>query len=125
MFVFMKQTGMLPVVEHMLGVYKVWYGYRDHFPKKARYTLADKIDTRFISVLELLAVASYQNIGQKAVTLDRAVMGVDVLKFLIRIAWELHILDEKKYTTLSTGIQEAGRQIGAWRNGIKRKTPAE
>lgn len=114
---------MLPVVEHTLGIYKTWYSYRDHFPKKARYTLGDKIDARFLNVLELVSIATYQSPAEKLPTLDRAIMGVDVLKFLLRVAWELKILDDKKYTTLSEGIQEVGRQIGGWRKGLQKKTP--
>lgn len=114
---------MLPVVEHTLTIYKTWYGYRDHFPKKSRYTLGDKIDTRFLNILELVSIAAYQSQEEKLPTLDRAIMGVDVLKFLLRVAWELHILDDKKYTALSDGIQEIGRQIGGWRKGLQKKTP--
>lgn len=115
---------MLPVVEHTLSVYKTWYGYRDHFPKKSRYTLGDKIDNRFIHVLELISVATYQEPAEKLPTLTRAIMGVDVLKFLLRVAWDLKILDNKKYAVLSDEIQEIGRQIGGWKKGLeKKKTP--
>lgn len=51
-------------------------------------------------------------------------MGIDVLKFLLRVAWELKILDDKKYTKLSEGIQEIGRQVGGWRKGLQTKTPS-
>lgn len=115
---------MLPVVEHTLTVYKTWYGYRDHFPKKSRYTLGDKIDTRFLNVLELISIATYQSKEEKLNTLNRAIMGIDVLKFLLRVAWELKILDDKKYTKLSEGIQEIGRQVGGWRKGLQTKTPS-
>lgn len=119
----MTKNTLLPVVEHTLSVYKIWYGYRDNFPKKARYTLGDKIDARFLNVLELVSIATYQGPVEKISTLDRATMGVDVLKFLLRVAWELHILDEKKYATLSDGVQEVGRQIGGWKKGVQKKTP--
>ena len=108
----------------MLTAYKIWYGYRDHFPKKARYTLGDKIDIRFINVLELLSIASFQNSREKIVSLERALIGVDALKFLLRIAWEIHILDDKKYSALSGSVQEVGKQIGGWKKGLEKKTPA-
>lgn len=94
-------------------------------PKKSRYTLGDKIDTRFLNVLELLSIASYQGQNEKLSTLDRAIMGIDVLKFLLRVAWELHIFDDEKYAILSEGVQEIGRQIGAWRKGLQKKTPGQ
>lgn len=111
------------VVERMLDVYKTWYGYRDHFPKKAKYTLGDKIDNRFLTVLELLSIAAYQNVAEKGPTIDRALVAADALKFLLRTAWELKIFDDKKYTNLSEGVQEVTRQIGGWKKGLQKKTP--
>lgn len=108
----------------MIGVYKTWYGYRDVLPKKSRYTLGDKIDGRFIQTLELLYIASYQNVLEKQSTLKRALSGVDTLKFLLRIAWELRAFDDKKYTTLSEGLNEAGKQLGGWIKGLQTKTSA-
>ena len=102
----------------------MWYGYRDHIPKKSRYTLGDKIDSRFIKTLELLYIASYQGAIEKVSTLQEAVLGLDTLKFFLRIAWEIHVLDDKKYATLSEGLQEVGRQVGGWRKGIQTKTPS-
>lgn len=112
------------VIEHILGIYKTWYGYRDGLPKKSRYTLGDKIDTRFLQILELLYVASYQNVKEKLPTLQRALSGVDTLKFLLRIAWELQAIDNKKYEILSDGLNEVGKQIGGWIKGLQTKTSA-
>lgn len=115
---------ILPVIEHMLSVYRLWFGYRDNLPKKSRYTLGEKIDGRFIDALELLFVASYQSAQDKFPTLVRALTAIDTLKFLVRIAWDLRLLDNKKYTALSEGLHEIGRQTGAWKKGIEKKTPA-
>lgn len=124
----MKSTpprdNILPAIEHMLTVYKTWYGYRDGIPKRSRYTLGDKIDSRFIQVLELLYIASYQSAIDKLPTLDRALSGIDTLKFFLRIAWELRVFDDKKYSNLSEGLHEVGRQVGGWRKGIQTKTLA-
>src|SRR3990167_3404252 len=86
----------LPIIERMVALYKLWYGYRDHFPKKSRYTLGDKMDALFVEVLELLFVASYQTKEEKLPTIEKALRGIDTLKAFARVAWELHILDEKK-----------------------------
>ena len=113
------------MIEHAVAVYKQWYEYRDHFPKKSRYTLGDKIDIRFIQVLELLSAASYQNRTEKLPTLERAVTGIDMLKFFFQLAWELRLLDNKKYALLSEGLHEVGRQVGGWKKGLQTKTPAQ
>lgn len=119
-----KKATELPVIEHMLKAYKNWYVIRDNLPKKSRYTLGDKIDSRFLQVLELLQVASYQSPADKLPTLTRAVSAMDLLKFLLRICWEIGALDDKKYLSLSEDLQEVARQIGGWKRGIETKTPA-
>lgn len=108
----------------MLGVYKNWYLYRDNLPKKSRYTLGDKIDSRFLQVLDLLYIASYQNPTEKLPTLERTLTGIDTLKFILRVAWEVHALDDKKYAVLSEGLNEIGKEVGGWRKGLQTKTSA-
>lgn len=82
------------------------------------------MDSRFIQVLELLQIASYQGKDEKLPTLERALSGIDTLKFLLRIAWEIHVFDDKKYTALSEKLSEVGRQVGGWRKGLQPKTSA-
>ena len=113
----------LPVVEHLVEVYKKWYGLRDHFPKKARRTLGEKIDNLFVELLELLFVAGYEAKGNKLPKLEMAIKKIDLLKFFLRIAWEIKALDNKKYLALSEGVQELGRMVGGWKKGLLTKLP--
>jgi len=113
----------LPVIEHCLEVYKLWYEYRNNFPKKSRYTLGDKIDSLFIQTLELLFIASYQTKEEKLHSLGLAIKNLDLLKFFIRISWELKLLDNQKFITLSEKLQEIGRMLGGWKKGLETKTP--
>jgi len=113
----------LPVIEHAVSVYKLWYEYRDHFPKKSRYTLGDRIDTIFIQLVELLWAAGYQGKDEKLPTIAAAIRKLDGLKFLLRIAWEIKILDSTKYASLSEPLFEIGKMLGGWRKGIETKTP--
>ena len=114
----------MPVVEHAVVVYKRWQEYRNNFPKKSQYSLGDRIDILFLQVLELLFVASYQSKVEKLPTIIAALKKTDVLKFLLRIAWELHALDTKKYAVISEEMDGLGRMIGGWKKGLESKTPA-
>jgi 23S rRNA-intervening sequence protein len=102
----------------------LWYECREHFPKKSRYTLGDRIDILFVQILELLFTASYQGKEDKLSTLTLAVKRTDTLKFLIRIAWELRALDTKKYEQLAIPLDEMGKMLGGWKKGLETKTPA-
>ena len=111
------------MIEHCISLYKLWYGYRDQFPKKSRYTLGDTMDKIFIETLELLSLASYQSKEEKLPSLERALRNIDVLKFFSHLAWDLHILDDKKFILLSEKLLEVGRMLGGWRKGLATKTP--
>jgi hypothetical protein len=113
----------LPIIEHTVSVYKLWYEYRDHFPKKSRYTLGDRIDLVFIQLVELLWAAGYQAKDEKLPTIIAAIKKLDGLKFLLRIAWEIKILDTKKYSALSEPLFEIGKMLGGWKKGLDTKTP--
>lgn len=108
-----------------MEVYKLWHEYRNNFPKKSRYTLGDKIDLLFLQTLELLFIASYQSKEKKLITLEMAVKKLDLLKFLLRVSWELKVLDNQKFIILSEKLQEIGRMLGGWRKGLENKTPAK
>lgn len=116
---------VLPVLEHAVTVYKIWYQYRSDFPKAARYVLGDKIDQLFVQLLELLLVASYQSKTDKLPTIRSAVRRMDVLKFFLRITWEIGALENKKYANLSEQAHELGRMIGGWKKGLESKTPPQ
>lgn len=113
------------VIEHILAVYKKWYIYRDGLPKKFKYGIGDRIEVRFERALELLQIATYQSLQEKIPTLERALSSVDMLKFFLRVAYEVRALDEKKYIEMSEGLDEAGRQIGGWKKGLQKKTSTD
>ena len=107
-----------------MAVYKLWDEFRSHFPKKSRFTLGTKIDTLFLDTLELLFIASYLGREQKVPILQKANSKLDLLKFFLQIAWEIRVLDTKKYAELSKTLDEIGRMLGGWRRGLQNKTLA-
>jgi len=115
----------LPVVEHLVEVYKKWYLYYDHLPKKSRPVLGREIDCLFIQLLTLLFTAGYEKRNNKLLKLEKAIKKIDILKFFLRIAWEIKALDNKKYIALSKEVLELGRMVGGWRKGLLKKLPQE
>jgi hypothetical protein len=112
------------LVQKFVAVYKLWQEYRDHFPKKSRLSLGEKIDSLFIEVIELLFMASYLGKQEKLPYLQKAARKLDVLKFFFYVSWEIGALDNKKYTDISEHLNEIGRMLGGWIRGIQTKTPA-
>ena len=71
--------------------------------------------------MENLFVASHIGPEQKRTYLNGASDIFDVLKFLLRVAWEIKTLDNKKYITISEKLNEIGKMLGGWRK--KTTTP--
>jgi len=49
----------------------------------------------------------------------------DLLKFFLRISWEIKSLDNKKYVVLSERFDEIGKMLGGWIRQIKEKLPVQ
>ncbi len=84
------------------------------FSKTFRFNLGSKIDVLFIEIIENTFIARYKNREQKLLYINKASDKLDVLKFLLQVAWEIKFLDNKKYIALSEKLNEIGKMLGGW-----------
>jgi len=115
----------LPLIHKLIEVYKLWQEYLPHFPKTSRYTLGSKIDQLFIEMTELVYSASYMPTEKKLACSKKSSSKLDLLKFFLRISWEIKALDNKKYIALSERLDEIGKMLGGWIRQLKEKLPSE
>ena len=115
----------LPIIEHLVKAYIFWGECLVHFTKLLRYTLGTKIDWAFLEATEMIFAAKSADKQTKLPYLERAAKKLDLLKFLLRIAWETKSLDNKKYITISEYLNEIGRQLGGWQRKLIKETPAD
>ena len=59
-------------------------------------------------------MASILTKEEKLSYLKKASLKLDLLKFLMQVAWELEVVDNKKYIELSERLHEIGRMLGGW-----------
>jgi len=111
----------LPIIQKLLLVYKLWRGYFIHFDKLTKFGLGLKIELLFIETIQNNFTASYKTGSDKLVYLNKASDSLDLLKFILQVMWELKLLDNKKYITLSKSLEEIGRMLGGWQR--KTRTP--
>ena len=84
----------------------------DRFPRSRKFLLGDRIQTTALDVLERLVEATYTR--RRSGHLAGANLGLEKLRFLFRLAWDLHILDRRRYEYAARCIDETGRKVGAW-----------
>lgn len=119
-----QQVNLVPVVLKLKDVYGLWQSYLPHFAKHARHTLGKRIDDTCLNAIEYSFLASYSQKAEKILLIDRAVSRVDLVKILFLLSWESKFLDTKKYTQISSALEEAGRMLGAWKRQQVQKTPS-
>lgn len=117
------QAQLVPVLQKIKNVYVFWYSIYHLVPKTHRYTLALKIDTLFIELIEMSASASFTQKQDKIPYLRTAIRKLDTLKILLMVLWETRSIDTKKYEMLSTPLDEVGKMLGGWLGQIEKHYP--
>lgn len=111
-----------PIVRKTIIAYRILHEFLDKIPKTYRYTLGSRIDNNFIDLGEELVAATYSKNQQKISHLNSASEKLDALNFLLRISWEIRILDTKKYAVLGQALAEIGRMLGGWQKQVMNPT---
>jgi len=55
---------------------------------------------------------------------ERASTKLDALKFFLQTAWEMKVIDTKKYGLLTAPLVEVGKMLGGWRKQLMKSSPA-
>ena len=84
----------------------------EKFPRSQRFLLGDRIQRAALDVLESLIEATYTR--QRRTHLARANLGIEKLRFLMRLAHDLRHLDGRRYEHAARSLDETGRRIGSW-----------
>ena len=109
----------LVVIEKLIAAYKLWHEYIRTIPKIARFSLGEKTDTYFVGTFSHLIQASYAIKTDKLKFLREASLQLTLLKFFLRVLWEIHALDNKKFGKISEMLDEVGRLLGGWQRKVE------
>jgi hypothetical protein len=82
------------------------------FPRSHRFVLGERIERRLYDLLETLIQAKYRRDRQGL--LQQANLTLEVLRFQLRLAHDLHCLRTNSYGFATQALQEIGRMLGGW-----------
>ncbi len=108
----------MPVIVSLKNTYFLWISYFTHIPNIHKYSLGENINKLFIEAIEMTVYAGFLPKGEKLPYVKISVRKVDTIKVFIQTAWEIKILDDKKYITLSEKLNETGKMLGGWHNNL-------
>ena len=98
----------------------LWLGpLLEKFPKDKKFTIGDRIQNIALDILEELIEATYTR--DRLQHLRRANLGIEKLRFLMRLAADLKVIDGRRYEFAARTLDEIGRSVGAWAKRIMPK----
>ena len=105
-----RRTG--PALEAMYQ-YLLWLiPTIDKFPRSQKFVLGDRIESAALDVLDALIAATYTR-GRDTM-LANANLGLERLRFFMRLSHELRLIDMRRYEHAARGLDEVGRLVGGW-----------
>jgi len=90
-----------------------------HMSKCSRYTIGNRIENKFLDLLELSYTAYFSKRINKTEKISKCISILDKLKFLISITWEGKLISNKQYEKIALKLDEAGRMFGGWKNNLE------
>lgn len=116
---------LLPLMSKAKTIYLIWITFYQTLPKIHKHSLGQKIDNIFVEIIEAIAIASFLSREEKSPWVRLAIRKTDTLKILLMVLWETKSLDDKKYITLSLGINEIGKMLGGWSGQLAKQNSSK
>src|ERR1019366_9699538 len=113
-----RRTG--PALEAMYQLLVWLIPTIDNFPRAQKFVLGDRIETVALDVLDHLITATFTKSRESA--LAGANLGLDRLRFLLRLSQDLRLLGMERYEHAARGIDDIGRMIGGWKKAHHAQT---
>ncbi|MBM2820245.1 MAG: hypothetical protein HW405_5 [Candidatus Berkelbacteria bacterium] len=99
--------------------YLSWLSISAHISKNARYTIGQRIENKFLDLLETTYITYFSGKERKSEKISECICITDTLKFLISVAWEGKLISNKQYEEVALKLEEAGRMLGGWKNSLE------
>ena|SRR3989344_1637140 len=106
--------GNTSILNRIKEGYLIWLNIVQHIPKGARYTIGERIENKFLDLLEFSYVTYFSAKEKKIEKISECVLVLDTLKFLISIAWEGKLISHAQYETVAMKLNEVGKMFGGW-----------
>ena len=91
-----------------------------HFPRSNRFTLGERLVNAAIDLLMTLVEAAYT--AEKSALLRQASLKTNGLRYLLRLAKDLHLMNVEAYGFSTERVEEIGRMIGGWQKSIQQRS---
>lgn len=84
----------------------------DKIPKKARFSITNRLQNLSLDIMELLIEARYSK--NKLHFLKESNLKLEKMRILIRLCYELKFISQNQYEYSFLRINEIGKMLGGW-----------
>ena len=92
-------------------------------PKSDKLGIHSVIERKILNIFQNAVEASFTEKNKKLLILEKMRIDIELVKQLIRIENEIHILNEGSYINIETALQEISKETNGWINFIKTQNP--
>lgn len=108
----MQKHEELPIFSRWIQFLEWLLPTTEKFPKRVRFTFADRINSLALDIVEDLVEARYSR--NKQVILQRINLRLEKLRVLLRLCHKLKYLSHQSYELSARSLNEIGRMLGGW-----------
>ena len=91
----------------------------EHFPKSYRFSVGDRIVNDGLDLLLTLVKCAYS--ADKLKLLEAASSATNSLRYLLRLAKDLRLINIDSYGFSTGAVEEIGRMVGGWHKSVARR----
>lgn len=113
----------IPILRTLYELSKLLHAYRSGVPKSDRHGLWNRCEMCALDVLSDVLRASQLPKKETRTPLLNASVNLNLLRLLLRLAWESRCIDSKKVALLQQHVDEAGRMLGGWIKSMGKPPP--
>ena len=96
----------------------IWINISPHIAKSARFTMGVRIENKLLDLLECARTSYYAPREEKLAQINKCILLLDSVKFLISIAWEAKYISHRHFEEIAKKLDEIGRMFGGWKNSL-------
>jgi len=104
----------IPIIKKSRELYSKTHKLIFTLPKFERYSLGERMETALLELIELVVMANAEQKLIKENTLLKANAKNETLKIFYSLAFELKLMDFKKYIDFESQLIENGKMINGW-----------
>jgi four helix bundle protein len=108
----MRKADELPIFIQWLEFLEWLLPAVEKFPKRVRFTFADRINNLALDIVENLVEARYSR--DKRAVLAAVNLKLEKLRILLRICHRLRYLPHQHYERAMRQLNQTGRMLGGW-----------